>query len=82
MAEPASEFHHGDQDISEQVNTYRTFGALTKWFCLGLGALIVMLVMWFCTNVGFLGGLFTGVVITVAGIIFLRGPSDTEVGSH
>ena len=78
MAEPASEFHHGDQDVSEQINTYRTFGALTKWTCLVLGSLIVMLVMWFCTDVGFMGGAFTGVVLLAAGIFFLRGSSDAE----
>ena len=31
MAEPASDYHHGDQDIHEQQGTFRSVLIATKW---------------------------------------------------
>ena len=45
MAEAAHEYHSGDQDITEQLATFRAFGGLTKWSCLAIAVLITMLVM-------------------------------------
>lgn len=68
----ASEYHRGDMDIHEQVSTYHLFGALTKWGSLALAALLVLLVMWFCTPAGFLSGLVAAIVLLVVGIVVLR----------
>ena len=68
----ASEYHRGDMDISEQVATYNLFNGLTKWGSLVLAALLLLLVIWFCTPAGFMAGFISAVVMTVLGIVFLR----------
>jgi hypothetical protein len=79
MAEPASDYHHGDQDIHAQQATFHAAMVATKWSILTLAALITFLTMWFCTGAGFLAGLISGVVVLAAGIVFLRsGPSEEE----
>jgi len=72
MAEQAIEHHHGDQDIAEQVRTYAAFGALTKWGSLTAAALLVLLVLWFCTPAGFLAGFVSAAILVAAGVFFLR----------
>jgi thiamine transporter ThiT len=67
-----ADYHHGDQDISEQVASYRAFGALSKWGSLIVAVLLLMLTLWFCLGVGFLGGLIPGVIVLTVGIVFLR----------
>ena len=80
MSEPtdAHDYHHGSQDASAQLASYHAFNRLTKWGSIGLGALILMLSLWFCVGVGFLGGLIPGVVVMTVAIIFLRAkPEDS-----
>jgi hypothetical protein len=72
MAEAAADYHSGDQDISEQVASYRMFGALARWSALSLAVLIVVLTLWFCVGVTFLSGLIPGLIILVLGVWFLR----------
>ncbi len=68
----ASEYHRGDMDISEQVATFHLFNGLTKWGSLILAALLLLLVLWFCTPAGFMAGAISAVVLTALGIVFLR----------
>ena len=68
----ASEYHRGDMDIHEQTSTYHLFVMLTKWGSLALTALLVFLVLAFCTPTSFLGSLAVGVVIAVGGLFVLR----------
>lgn len=75
----ASEYHRGEMDIHEQTATYDAFMALTKWGSLAIAVALLMLVLWFCTPAGFLGGLIPGVVMTVIGILVLR---DKKSGGH
>ncbi len=72
MAEHASEYHRGEMDITEQVATFHLFNNLTKWGSLHLVSLLVLLVLWFCTPAGFLGGFVTAVVVSVIGVLVLR----------
>ena len=72
MDDAADTYHHGDQNISEQVHTYRVFDELTKYAALHVGVLVLMLTLWFCLGVGFLGGLVPGLVVLGLGIWFLR----------
>ena len=72
----ASEYHHGEMDISEQAATYGVFMLLTKWGSLAIAALLVLLVLWFCTPAGFLSGLAASLVLTVIGIFILREKPD------
>ena len=73
MADPASSYHRGDMDISEQESTFHLVMNLTKWGSLHLASLLLFLVLWFCTPVGFLGGLISGAVVMALGIVLLRG---------
>lgn len=68
----ASEYHRGEMDIHEQDATYKAFMAMTKWGCLALAALLTLIVIWFCTPLGFFTGLGVAIVLTVLGIVFLR----------
>ncbi|MDO8802719.1 aa3-type cytochrome c oxidase subunit IV [Phenylobacterium sp.] len=72
----ASEYHRGDMDISEQVATFNLFNGLTKWGSLSIAALMVLLVVWFCTPAGFLAGFISAAVMTVLGVVFLREKPD------
>ena len=72
MADHASDYHRGDQEISEQVSSYKLFGGLTKWGSLALSVLLIMLVMWFCVGAGFLSGFVPAMILLAAGIFFLR----------
>ncbi len=75
----ASEYHHGEMDISEQTATYHAVMGMTKWGSLALAVAILMLSLWFCTPAGFLGGLVPGALLTVAGIALLR---EKKGGGH
>ena len=68
----ASDYHHGDQNISENRATYSAFTAATKWSSLVLAAGLLFLVMWFCTPAGFLAGAIAGVVLLIVGYVALR----------
>ena len=69
----ASDNHdRGHMEISEQRATYALFGDLVKWNSLFLAALLLLLVLWFCTPVGFLGGLVAAVVLTIVGWMVLK----------
>jgi hypothetical protein len=68
----ASEFHHGDQNISEQKATFSAFVGATKWSSLWLGAGVLWLTVWFCTDAGFLPGAISALVLLVLGYILLR----------
>jgi hypothetical protein len=79
MADSASEYHHGEMNVSAQVATYHLFMGLTKWGSLTIAVLVLMLSLWFCVGVGFLGGLIPGIVLLAAGIFFLRDkPEDAH----
>src|SRR5207302_1570398 len=54
MARKASQYHHGDMDIHEQVSTFHLVMNITKWGSLVLAAALLALVLWFCTSAGFL----------------------------
>ncbi|MBP7701628.1 MAG: aa3-type cytochrome c oxidase subunit IV [Phenylobacterium sp.] len=68
----ASEYHRGDMDIHEQTSTYHLFVMLTKWGSLALAALLVFLVLVFCTPTSFVGALAVGVIMSVGGFLVLR----------
>jgi hypothetical protein len=77
MSDAVHEYHSGDQDIREQVATFEVFGRMVKWGSLGVAALILGLVLWFCVGAGFLGGLVPPVILVAVGIFFLREQPDS-----
>ena len=72
MAQTPSEFHHGEQDATENIESYRLFRALAKWGSLSLAVVTLVLTLWFCTGAGFMGGLIPGIIVTALGVWFLR----------
>lgn len=72
MDHPDADYHHGDQEISEQIASYAAFGALSKYGSLAAGVLVLMLTLWFCVDAGLMGGLIPGVVLLGLGLFFLR----------
>jgi thiamine transporter ThiT len=68
----ADTYHHGDQNISEQIHTYRAFDDLSKYGALSVAVLVLMLTLWFCLGIGFLGGLIPGIIVLALGAWFLR----------
>jgi cytochrome c oxidase subunit IV len=73
----ASEYKHGEMDISEHTSTYALFMFLTKWGSLFLASVLTFITIWFCTAGGFLAGFIAGAVIAVLGFIVLKSkPAD------
>jgi multisubunit Na+/H+ antiporter MnhG subunit len=72
MAEPGSEYHHGDMDIHQQAATYSLVMSASKWSSLYLAAMLLALVLWFCVGSGFLGGLIAALVVIALGTLVLR----------
>jgi hypothetical protein len=72
MAGKASDYHRGEMDISEQVSTFHLIMGITKWGSLVIASALLALVMWFCTDAGFLAGAISGGVVLALGIVFLR----------
>jgi thiamine transporter ThiT len=72
MAGPASDYHRGEMDISEQVSTFNLIMGMTKWGSVALAAFLLWVVIWFCTDAGFLSGFISGAVVLALGIVLLR----------
>ena len=72
MAAHGHDYHRGDMDIHEQVNTFHAFGAWTKWGSLILAVTLLTLTLWFATEAGVFGGLIVGAVVLAVGVWVLR----------
>ena len=72
MAGKAAEYHRGDQDIHEQVETFHLVMGITKWGSLTIASLVLFLTLWFCAGAGFWSAFFSAAVVVALGIIFLR----------
>ncbi|HVM99383.1 MAG TPA: aa3-type cytochrome c oxidase subunit IV [Caulobacteraceae bacterium] len=72
MTDAAHEYQQGDMDIREQEATFEAFGKMIKWGSLAIAVLLVALVLWFCVQAGFFAGAGAAVVLTAAGVFFLR----------
>ena len=72
MAGQASDYHRGDMDIAEQRATYHLIMAFTKWGSLYLAAALLLFVIWFCTDAGFMSGLISAIVLIVIGTLVMR----------
>ena len=68
----AGDYHRGEMDIQEQASTYEAFGAMTKWGLLAISVVLLMITLWFCTSIGFFGGVIAGFVPAVLGVVLLR----------
>ena len=72
MAGANSDYQRGTMDIAEQTATFHLVMGMTKWGSLVIAASVLALVLWFCTDAGFMTALIAFVVALVAGIVLLR----------
>ena len=79
MSEAVHDYSQGDMDIAEQVATFAMVGKMIKWGSLAVAVLLVMLVLWFCVQAGFVAGFGAGAVLAAIGIFFLR---EKPAGQH
>lgn len=56
-----------DPELLVHERTYHGFSVLVRWTAVGLAVAITVLTIWFATPAGFLAGLVTGLVLSVAG---------------
>lgn len=80
MAEHASDFTPGQMDVHQQEASFHGFMLLTKWGALAVASIVPLLVIWFCTDAGFLPALITAVIIAALGIFFLREKDGPAAG--
>jgi len=78
MAGQAHEYHHGDQDISAQVATFRSVMGATKWSSLTVAVGVLFFTLWFCTEAGFLTALISAIVLAAVGIFALQSRSSAH----
>lgn len=81
MAGKSTSYHRGDMDIREQSATYEFVMKLTKWGSLAVAALVLFLVLWFCTAAGFGGAAITAIVLIALGVLILR-EKPQAAGAH
>lgn len=60
-----------DPELIAHERTYKVFNILIRWSMLLLGDAILALTLWFSTPAGFWPALVVGVVVFVAGYLFL-----------
>ena len=68
----AHAYVRGEMQINEQVSTWKLVQNLFSWGSLSLAALLLFLVLWFQPGGNLFAGLIGGVVLFVAGFVFLK----------
>jgi hypothetical protein len=71
MATHGGDYTRGDMIIEEHERTYDGFLKLSKWGSLYIGALVLLLTLWFCTPAGFLGAIVSTFVLVALGTLVL-----------
>ena len=68
----ADAYVHGTMTVEEQSSTYSMFMNMAKWGALAIASMLLFLVLWFMPAGSFFVGLIGGVVLFVAGFVFLK----------
>ncbi len=55
-------------DIAAHASAYHGFMLGVKWMCIHLAAVLVLLVIAFCTSAGLLAGLIAGLIVLGGGV--------------
>jgi hypothetical protein len=72
MASKATTYTRGEMDIHAQAATFDLVMKLIKWGSLAVAVLLLLPILWFCTDAGFLGAAISSLVVLVLGVVFLR----------
>ncbi len=77
MADPHAQddYVRGSMEIAEQKSTFDLFMGMAKYGSLAVAALLTLLTIWFMPNGSFIAGVGAAVVLTAAGVWFLRSPA-------
>ena len=84
MAEPRAtdvepiDYTIGSMDISEHKATFNVFIALVKWSSVGIAALLLLLTLWFGTEMGFFPAAIVAVVVLFAGVWLLKKKNESD----
>jgi hypothetical protein len=83
MAERATDvepidYSIGSMDISEHKATFNIFIGLVKWSSVGIAALLLLLTLWFGTDLGFFPALIVAVVVLFAGVFLLKAKNESD----
>jgi hypothetical protein len=78
MARKASQYHRGEMDIHEQVETFHLVMNITKWGSLSIASTVLFLTLWFCAGAGFWPALITAAIVVALGITFLRSRPESS----
>jgi hypothetical protein len=60
-----------DADLVAHERTYKAFNILLRWCMVLLASTIASLTLWFATPAGFVGGVSVGLILLLAGYLFL-----------
>ena len=77
-ADTENDYVHGEMEVSAQVSMYELFIGMVKWGTLSMAALVLFLTVWFAVGAGFIPALISAVVLSVAGVVVLRGKPDID----
>jgi hypothetical protein len=84
MSEQTSGLPDPVEDFEVRAVTYHRFMLGVKWVAIVLGAVILSLVIAFCTPAGVIPGIFAGLIVLAAGAwamrAFLAHSTEAEMG--
>ena len=66
------DYRHGEMNSATQAADFHLFIAFAKWGSLFIGALILTLTLWFCTDAGFLTAFISAAILVAIGVAVLR----------
>ena len=72
MAEQAHTYKHGEMDIQANKASFHAFILMSKWGSLSVAAGVLFLVLWFCTDAGFIAAFISGAIVAGLGYLLLR----------
>ena len=65
-------YTRGDMDIEAHKHAFHAFILMSKWGSLAIATVVLALVIWFCTDAGFLPGVIFPAIVAIVGIAVLR----------
>ena len=72
MAERAHTYKHGEMDIEANKASFHAFMLMSKWGSLSVASGLLFLVLWFCTDAGFIAAFISGAIVAGLGYLLLR----------
>lgn len=72
MAEQAHAYKHGEMNIQANRASFHAFMLMSKWGSLSVASSLLFLVLWFCTDAGFVAAFVAGAIVAALGYLLLR----------